>query len=401
MTASQLELAAICASLGSKGISSKILAMPGSYHHSKNDKVLQRILSLLQSSQLTPPTQSSHHLIRSNSSGEVFTGSKILESILKDILCNIADWRLTMNKASESLGAAGVESASIHTFGSVEFIPSFVKCKFKIVPHRFAAISSTETQPPNSSPTLHYGENAIAVVGMACRFPGADTLDEFWDLLQSGKSMHSRMPSDRFSTTGLRRSTDGAPFWGNFLKDIDAFDHRFFGKSSRESASMDPQQRLLLQCAYVAMENAGYFASKPKISDTGVYLGACSSDYNDNVASHAPTAYSSLGTLRAFLTGRISHYFDWTGPSVVYDTACSSSAVAIDAACKAILAGDCEQALAGGVSLYTSPNFYQNLDAASFLSQSGPCKPFDASADGYCRGEVCDFLFNYSFCTNR
>ncbi|KAL9031279.1 MAG: hypothetical protein Q9196_000686 [Gyalolechia fulgens] len=137
------------------------------------------------------------------------------------------------------------------------------------------------------------------------------------------------------------------------------------------------------------MESSGYFGNFAREieDDVGVYLGSCANDYNDNVASHPPNAYSSLGTLRAFLSGKISHYFGWTGPSVTYDTACSSSAVAIHAACKAIEAGECSQALAGGVSIFTNPNFYQNLAAASFLSPTGPTKPFDARADGYCRGE--------------
>jgi len=102
---------------------------------------------------------------------------------------------------------------------------------------------------------------------------------------------------------------------------------------------------------------------------------------------HPPTAFSSLGTLRAFLSGKISHYFGWTGPSVTYDTACSSSLVAIHQACKAIELGECSRAVAGGVNVLTNPYFYQNLKAGGFLSPTGPTKAFDAKADGYCRGE--------------
>ena len=246
---------------------------------------------------------------------------------------------------------------------------------------------ASEQASPHASP---YPEHAVAVVGMACKFPGADSLEEFWNLLVQGTSMVQEISEERFSTRGLRRSPDGKlKFWGNFVRDVDAFDHRFFKKSSREAASMDPQQRLLLQVAYEAMESSGYFGNFTSeiADDIGVYLGSCANDYNDNVASHPANAFSSLGTLRAFLSGKISHYFGWTGPSVTYDTACSSSAVAIHAACKAIEAGECSQALAGGVSVFTNPNFYQNLAAASFLSPTGPTKPFDAGADGYCRGE--------------
>jgi len=202
--------------------------------------------------------------------------------------------------------------------------------------------------------------------------------------------MVQELPAERFSAQGLRRTPNlKTRFWGDFVSDIDAFDHRFFKKSSREAASMDPQQRLLYQVAYEAMEPSGYFGvlSKTTEDDIGCYIGVGATDYNDNVASHPPTAYSALGTLRAFLSGKISHFFGWTGPSITYDTACSSSAVAIHAACKAIQNDECSTALAGGVNLITSPNLFQNLMAASFLSPTGASKSFDAKADGYCRGE--------------
>ncbi|KAL2844378.1 hypothetical protein BJY01DRAFT_248203 [Aspergillus pseudoustus] len=233
-----------------------------------------------------------------------------------------------------------------------------------------------------------YPDSAVAVIGMACKFPGADSLDEYWQLLDEGRSMCEPARDGRFATADNRRHQDNKSIYNaNWVSDIDAFDHKFFRKSSREAASMDPQQRLLLQVAYHALESSGYFGPVEPRTDVGCYVGVCASDYNDNVAAHPPNAFSTLGTLRAFLTGKISHYFGWTGPSVSVDTACSSSMVAIDAACNAILAGNCYSAVAGGVSLFTSPYFFQNLSGASFLSATGPTKSFDADADGYCRGE--------------
>ncbi|KAF2964213.1 hypothetical protein GQX73_g9357 [Xylaria multiplex] len=231
--------------------------------------------------------------------------------------------------------------------------------------------------------------NAIAVVGMGCKFPGADSVEEYWHLLETGRSMVSEPPTGRFPTQDHKRSTEKSVFFGNFLSDVSSFDNRFFKRSSREAASMDPQQRLLLEVAYQALESSGFFRPQENEQDleVGCFVGVCASDYNDNVASHPPNAFSTLGTLRAFLTGKISHFFGFSGPSITYDTACSSSAVAIDAACKAILHGDCTSAIAGGVSIFTSPHFYQNLAQATFLSPTGPTKPFDESADGYCRGE--------------
>ncbi|KAI4224853.1 MAG: hypothetical protein LQ349_007165, partial [Xanthoria aureola] len=235
-------------------------------------------------------------------------------------------------------------------------------------------------------------ENGVAIVGMGCKFPGADSVQEYWRVLEEGLSMVDRPPKGRFPTHDHHRSSDKSVFLGNFVREIDCFDHRFFKKSSREAASMDPQQRQLLEVAYQTLESSGYFGPGERDADVGCFVGVCASDYNDNVAGHPPNAFSTLGTLRAFLTGKISHFFGFTGPSVSLDTACSSSAVAIDAGCKAILNGDCTSALAGGVSLFTSPHFFQNLAAASFLSPTGATKSFDAGADGYCRGEGVAFV---------
>ncbi|KAK1674046.1 hypothetical protein BDP55DRAFT_613354 [Colletotrichum godetiae] len=236
-------------------------------------------------------------------------------------------------------------------------------------------------------PTEDMPPNAIAVVGVGCKFPGADSVEDFWRMLDAGESKLSEPPSGRFPAHEHQRDTDKTVYFGNYLDDIASFDHRFFKKSGREAASLDPQQRLLLEVSYQALESAGFFGPRKPDLDVGCFIGVCASDYNDNVASHPANAFSALGTLRAFVPGRISHFFGLSGPSIALDTACSSSAVAIDAACKAILHGDCKSAIAGGVSIFTSPFFYQNLAAASFLSSTGASKSFDASADGYCRGE--------------
>ena len=339
--------------------------------------------------------------VRSNADAQIMRSGSLAKLVLQDILLDLSNWHLTMVTAISPLVTVGNPSAI--SFGLRDCIPASVLKESGLAVHKWRnAPLSWNQEPlikgllsnaatPGASPPQEesYPDQSIAIIGMACRFPGADSVEELWDLLVQNGSMCQEIPPERFSTKGLRRSKDGKlKFFGNFIRDADAFDHRFFKKSSREAASMDPQQRILLEVAYAAMESSGYFGSPKDVSrNIGVYLGACSNDYNDNVASHNPNAFSSLGTLRAFLSGRISHWFDWTGPSITYDTACSSSAVAIDAACKAIRLGECSQAVAGGVSLYTNPNFYQNLAAASFLSSTGPTKPWDAKADGYCRGE--------------
>ena len=235
-----------------------------------------------------------------------------------------------------------------------------------------------------------YPPNSIAIVGMACRFPGADSVDEFWKLLISGISMVEPLPSDRLQVNGKRISShsDMRP-WGNFLRNPDTFDHRFFKKSDREVQSWDPEKRVILEVVYEALESSGYFGidSKSSPTDYGSYISAVANNYYDNASCHPPDAYPMLGTSTAFFSGRISHQFGFTGPTMTIDTDYSSSLVAINAACKAIQAGECSRAIAGGTSIFANPFDYQNQAATGFLSPTGACKPFDASADGYCRGE--------------
>ncbi|EKG19938.1 Beta-ketoacyl synthase [Macrophomina phaseolina MS6] len=395
VTAPTASVDSLLRAFAGRGIAVKPTGIEGRCHSTENIGAYQKIAELCAARPGLSFPSATHLLVPvcSNADAQVLGGRPLHELLLRNILCDVSNWYLTATTAVSKL--INTTDPTIVTFGLIDGFPSSLArdaaltiLKWKTT-QPAAALPCPETGTP--IPGRRYPENAVAVVGMACKFPGANSLEEFWDVISEGRSMCREMPESRFSTKGLRRSADGKlKFWGNFVDDADAFDHRFFKKSGREAASMDPQQRMLLQVAYAAMENSGYFAvgaedGSPR--DVGVYIGACSNDYNDNVASHKPTAFSSLGTLRAFLSGRISHWFNWTGPSITYDTACSSSAVAIDAACKALQLGECSQAVAGGVSLYTNPNFYQNLAAASFLSPTGPTKPFDASADGYCRGE--------------
>lgn len=180
------------------------------------------------------------------------------------------------------------------------------------------------------------------------------------------------------------------------MSGVDQFDHRFFKRSPRESASMDPAQRLLLQVAYQAVEQSGYFnrsGSGVGVDNVGVFLGTTGNDYQANAASQAANAFTTTGNLQGFLAGKVSHHFGWTGPAMVVDTACSGSLVAIHQACGALISGECSAALAGGAHVMTQPAWFQNLAAGQFLSPTGQCKPFDAAADGYYRGEGVGAVF--------
>ncbi|KAL7906089.1 hypothetical protein GGI35DRAFT_458726, partial [Trichoderma velutinum] len=265
-----------------------------------------------------------------------------------------------------------------------------------------SANTVTASDGPQTSVTRKSTEEAIAIVGMSIKVSGADDLEEFAAMLKTGKSQHELITAERMTPDMLFRDAEEDPkkkknYYGNFLRDSDAFDHKFFKRSPRESQAMDPQCRLAMQAAYQAVEQSGYF-TEPKLRSKdqehiGSYLGVCGVDYEQNTACHAASAFTATGALRSFITGRIAHFFGWTGPAMTFDTACSSSTVALHTACRDLLSGEATAALVGGVNIMTSMQWMQNLSAGSFLSPTGQCKPFDADADGYCRGEGVAFVF--------
>ncbi len=344
--------------------------------------------------------------VRTDNDATSCTYKTLHEIALRSILLKQSNWPLATTEATPQFVRDGNTCAL--AIGTSSFIPRLIARETGFRVTYLQDFELLECRTPHSVPSMppqadRLGftvplsrpvfENDIAIIGMACRFPGANSLEELWQLLCAGSSMHQELPSQRFSAQNFRTTNDRAKFWGNFLDEVDAFDHRFFEISSREAASTDPQQRLLLQVAYETIESSGYFDELSKSPSVGCFLGVGSVDDQDNVAAHPATAFSALGTLRAFISGKISHHFGWTGPAITYDTACSSSAVAVHSACKAIQSGECSTALTGGVNIITSPTLYQNLDKAGFLSSTGPSRAFDASADGYCRGEGAGLVF--------
>lgn len=158
----------------------------------------------------------------------------------------------------------------------------------------------------NSNLERDSGDNDIAVVGMSCQVAGASDLGGFWNVLMEGRSQHIEVPADRFGTEAQYRDVDENRKWyGNFIKDHDVFDHRFFKKSPREIAMTDPQQRLMLQAAYQAVEQSGYFHQPNPDTKVGCYIGACAADYEHNVAGYAPNAFTATGNLKSFIAGKI------------------------------------------------------------------------------------------------
>ncbi|MFF6994952.1 SDR family NAD(P)-dependent oxidoreductase [Streptomyces sp. NPDC008313] len=236
----------------------------------------------------------------------------------------------------------------------------------------------------------------LAVVGLSCRLPGGATPEEFWHSLTEGRDSTSQFPEERHSTAGFYDPDPDHPgtaytLSGNFLDGpVDTFDPTVFGISPREAAGMDPQQRLVLELAWEAMENACLPPAELEGSRVGVFLGASTSDYvrmrQQKGAMADVDAYQLIGE-PSFLAGRISYTFGFQGPSMVIDTACSSSLVALEQAVLSLRSGACDMALVGGVNLMLSPYGFVLVSKLRALSPDGRCKTFDASADGYARGE--------------
>ena len=229
----------------------------------------------------------------------------------------------------------------------------------------------------------------IAVVGLGCRFPGADNPEEFWELLYSGKDAVSDT-SDRLQ---LDTSTPDYISRGGFVPHLKEFDASFFRIAPREAASLDPQQRLLLEVSWESLENAAIPADKIEKSLTGVFIGASAIDYwHQLLSENEIDAYLTTGNTHSLASGRISHFFDFTGPSVSIDTACSSSLVAVHLAIKSLRDRECNMALAGGVNRLISPKISLNFAKAKMLSPDGRCKTFDKAANGFVRSEGCGIV---------
>ncbi|KAL4966680.1 putative polyketide synthase [Aspergillus stella-maris] len=387
--------------MANEGLSVRSIPLCGRFHHADHAPAVKQMIQLCNSDQRfrLPDGQSLTLPLRSNIDAEVVSFGPLHETALQAILCSQSKWHATVAAALDGMTTRN-QNASLVAIGPEQCVPRMARARLRqtwgktTVPTGMKILANGSMTPSRaSSPADSCSEQVptvqpIAITGMSCRYPQAASVEALWELLELGKCAVGPLPNERFKMEELLREPRG-PFWGNCLEEPDVFDHRFFGISAREAATMDPQQRLLLQVAYEAVESAGYcgLGSTHVPDDVGCYVGVGSDDYTDNVGSNHANAYSAPGTLQAFNTGRISHYFGWSGPSVVVDTACSSAAVAIHLACQALHTRDCSVAVAGGVNVMTSPKVTQNLAAASFLSPTGASKAFDASADGYCRGE--------------
>ena len=240
---------------------------------------------------------------------------------------------------------------------------------------------------------------AIAIVGMAMKFPGGvDTSETFWKLLKQGKDAITKVPEQRwniqeFYSDDPKESNKSYVREAGFLSQpVDQFDARFFSISPREASSMDPQQRLLLETSWEALENAGQACDHLKESHTGVFIGIVGSEYSMLQDMSNSNEYSATGCLPSLGAGRISHFLGLQGPAIAVETACSSSLVSLHLACQSLSKKECDMAIAGGVGLLLSPDMFVALCKLKALSPDGRCKSFDARGDGYGRGEGCGVI---------
>jgi natural product biosynthesis luciferase-like monooxygenase protein len=242
----------------------------------------------------------------------------------------------------------------------------------------------------------------IAIVGMACRFPGgASDAGKLWTLLRDGVDAVGPVPADRWDSDAFYDSDPDAPGklyvrHGAFLDDIGHFDAEFFGISPLEASTMDPQQRLLLEVAWEALENAGLAPEGLRASRTGIFVGLMYHDYltkqlrEQGMDGIGP--YMGTGSTFSAAAGRLSYVLGLQGPSIAIDTACSSSLVSIHLACQSLRNRECDAALAGGANVMVTPEASINLSKARMMSPTGRCRTFDADADGYTRGEGCGLV---------
>ncbi|MFY2860417.1 SDR family NAD(P)-dependent oxidoreductase, partial [Mycobacterium sp. THU-M104] len=245
-----------------------------------------------------------------------------------------------------------------------------------------------------------HAEEPIAIVAVACRFPGAPDPEAFWEELAGAVDAIREIPEDRFDVDEYYDPDPEAPGkiytrYGGYLEGVDGFDPEFFGISPREAVWMDPQQRLMLEIVWEALERAGYAPASLRGSKSGVFVGVAANEYSQLLNANSVEtieAHFITGNALNVIAGRVAFALGLEGPAMAVDTACSASLVAVHQACQALHSGDCDMALAGGVNVLVSPASIVAASRARMLAADGRCKTFDAAANGYARSEGCGVL---------
>ncbi|MDH2134230.1 polyketide synthase dehydratase domain-containing protein, partial [Sphingobium yanoikuyae] len=233
------------------------------------------------------------------------------------------------------------------------------------------------------------GTGRVAIVGAACRFPGAETLDELWDILCAGRTSIRYPPEGRWNGSGAEQGTNRDLLAGGFLDNLEFFDSAFFGIAPADAGRMDPRQRILLESVWSALEDAGVPPSTLQGSKTGVYIGLAGQAGPSLSQAKIGGAVDLASALGSGAAGRVAYTFGLRGPTLTVDTACSSSLVALHLATQGLILGECDLAIVAGINLLQSAAETIAAAEAGLISSTGACHPFGADADGFVRGEGC------------
>ncbi|BCY09806.1 beta-ketoacyl synthase N-terminal-like domain-containing protein [Actinoplanes sp. L3-i22] len=297
----------------------------------------------------------------------------------------------------------GIDSLIIHTlnaqlrtrFGEIS-ATLFFECRdVAAVAARLSRDYDVEaTRAPASRPTGPPDESGIAIIGFDGRFPGADTIEEFWANLRDGRDSITEIPRSRWDHDRYFDPRRGVPEkvyakWGGFLSDVELFDADHFGVAPADAIFMDPQERLFLESVRGCLEVAGYSRERLREvhrNEVGVFAGATVNNYQ--LVQHEAGTGAPINSQTYAIANRVSYTWDLRGPSLTVDTACSSALYALHLACESLRRGECEMAVAGGVNLSLHPSKYQMLAHYRFLSSDGRCRAFGAGGDGYVPAET-------------
>jgi len=259
----------------------------------------------------------------------------------------------------------------------------------------------SSTVPPVPTTSASIEKEPIAIVGVACKFPGdVDSLADMWEAMVNKKTFASKAPFSRWNLDAIEKKGMtvhdveklSSLQYGCFLSEVDSFDPSFFGISAAEAADMDPNHKLILEITTKALYDSGHTKSSLDGSSTGVFIGMSNSDYHDVPGAgfkDCKSVYGATGSALSVAAGRVSFLLGLRGPSFVVDAACASSLVALNQACTALQLNQCESAVVTSINLMLAPWISIAYARAGMLSPDGQCHTFDESANGYCRGEGC------------
>ncbi|MFC5657830.1 amino acid adenylation domain-containing protein [Streptomyces nogalater] len=237
-------------------------------------------------------------------------------------------------------------------------------------------------------------DRRIAIIGLDCRFPGAPDPDAFWTALAEGRSSVTEVPPSRWDHRALYRPEhrigSSISRWGGFVDGIEDFDPEWFGMTEEEGRCLDPAVRLVLEGTVNCLADAGYRTEELRGREVGVFVGARLGDYGRRIGLRSGPA--ALGGDQNFAAARVAHHFDLHGPNLTVDSACSSALVAVQLACRSLLDGESELAIAGGVDILLDERPYLEFSAVRALSPTGRCATFDRDADGFVPGEGCGLV---------